>query len=345
MSVLTSESGGVETGHPMGRRHISVMTQAWPIAGHFTIARGSRTQAIVVTASISADGYTGRGECTPYARYGETPESVTAQIEAMSDFIASGGNRDELIEAMPAGAARNALDCALWDLEAKTSGVPAHVLAGLDRLSPVTTAFTISLGSPEQMAKDTQAASARPILKIKLGGGADDPARISAVRQAAPDAILIVDANEGWTPETLQRNLDACLAADVACIEQPLPATDDAALRACDHAIPLCADESAHGIETLDRVAAHYDMINIKLDKTGGLTAALKLIEAAKARDLGVMVGCMLGSSLAMAPAFLLTPSARFVDLDAPLLLAKDCEPGMTYQGSLIYPPIARLWG
>ena len=329
----------------MTRRTIGTAVQSWPVAGSFTIARGSRTEAVVVSVSLEEDGFEGHGECTPYARYGETPQTVLAQIEAVAGLIEEGCSRAGLLTAMKAGAARNALDCALWDLEAKKSGVPAHVLAGIDRLSPVTTAFTISLGSPQRMAADAAAASERPILKIKLGGGDDDPARIAAVREAAPDATLIVDANEGWTPDTLIRNLDACRDAGVDCVEQPLPANADDALFGLDHEVPLCADESAHGIEELDRLAALYDMINIKLDKTGGLTGALQLVSAAKAHDLGIMVGCMLGSSLAMAPAFLLTPWSRFVDLDAPLLLAKDREPGMRYEGSIVYPPSRSLWG
>ena len=329
----------------MVRRTIGTAIQSWPVAGSFTIARGSRTEAVVVLVSIAEDGFEGHGECTPYARYGETPQTVLAQIETVVDLIEQGGSREDLMAALKPGAARNALDCALWDLEAKKAGVPAHVLAGIDRLSPVTTCFTISLGSPAKMASDAAAASDRPILKIKLGGGADDPVRIAAVREAVPDATLLVDANEGWTPDTLLKNLDACLDAGVDCVEQPLPANADDALFGLDHKVPLCADESAHGIEELDRLAALYDMINIKLDKTGGLTSALKLVEAARAHELGIMVGCMLGSSLAMAPAFLLTPSARFVDLDAPLLLAKDREPGMHYEGSLVYPPSRALWG
>lgn len=329
----------------MARRTIGTAVQSWPVAGSFTIARGSRTEAIVVSVTLEEDGFIGHGECTPYARYGETPQSVLAQIETASELIEQGGTRAALLEVMKAGAARNALDCALWDLEAKKSGVPAHVLAGIDRLSPVTTAFTISLGAPRKMAADAAAAADRPILKIKLGGGDDDPARIAAVREAVPDATLIVDANEGWTPDNLIRNLDACLDAGVDCVEQPLPAATDDALFGLDHQVPLCADESAHGIEELDRLAALYDMINIKLDKTGGLTGALQLVQAAKQHELGIMVGCMLGSSLAMAPAFLLTPWARFVDLDAPLLLAKDREPGMRYEGSLVYPPSRALWG
>lgn len=329
----------------MVRRTIGTAIQSWPVAGSFTIARGSRTEAVVVSVSIAEDGFEGHGECTPYARYGETPQTVLAQIETVVDLIEQGGSREDLMAALKPGAARNALDCALWDLEAKKAGVPAHVLAGIDRLSPVTTCFTISLGSPAKMASDAAAASDRPILKIKLGGGADDPVRIAAVREAVPDATLLVDANEGWTPDTLLKNLDACLDAGVDCVEQPLPANADDALFGLDHKVPLCADESAHGIEELDRLAALYDMINIKLDKTGGLTSALKLVEAARAHELGIMVGCMLGSSLAMAPAFLLTPSARFVDLDAPLLLAKDREPGMHYEGSLVYPPSRALWG
>jgi L-alanine-DL-glutamate epimerase-like enolase superfamily enzyme len=326
-------------------RHLTTARETFPIAGAFTIARGSRTEAVVVTAAIEEAGKTGRGECVPYARYGETPETVIGQIEAVRGLIESGIDRRALADAMAPGAARNALDCALWDLEAKRAGVPVHVLAGLARIAPATTCFTISLGSPEAMAEAARAASHRPILKIKLGGGDADPDRIAAVRRAAPDATLVVDANEGWRPDDLARQFAACAAAGVALIEQPLPAGEDGILADVERPTPLCADESVHGLDTLDEVARLYDAVNVKLDKTGGLTAALELVQAAGARGLGVMVGCMVGTSLAMAPAMLLTPSARFVDLDGPLLLARDRQPSLRYEGSIVHPPDPALWG
>jgi L-alanine-DL-glutamate epimerase-like enolase superfamily enzyme len=326
-------------------RILEVRTERFPIAGAFTIARGSRTEAVVVTAVIGEGAARGWGECVPYARYGETPESVVAQIEVARALVEAGGGRHDLLQALPAGAARNALDCALWDLEAKLTGVPAHVTAGLARLAPATTCYTISLGEPDAMAAAAAKAAERPILKIKLGGGEADPARIAAVRKAAPDAVLVVDANEGWRAADLPRQVEACAEAGVALIEQPLPAGEDDALAATPRLIPLCADESAHGIESVGRVAGLYDAINVKLDKTGGLTAALDLVDAAAARGLGVMVGCMVGTSLAMAPAMLLAPRARFVDLDGPLLLQHDREPGLRYEGSTVFPPQPGLWG
>ncbi len=222
--------------------------------------------------------------------------------------------------------------------------MPAYQLAGLDRLSPVTTAFTISVGTPEVMAKAAEAAQARPLLKIKLAGDGD-PARIAAVRIAAPDSALIVDANEAWTPDNLQANLDACAKANIRLVEQPLPADADGALATIEHVVPLCADESAHDRHGLEALRARYDLINIKLDKTGGLTEALALASAAEALGFGLMIGCMVSSSLAMAPAFLLTPRARFVDLDGPLLLAQGRTNGLRYEGSLLYPPTPALWG
>lgn len=326
-------------------RTLAVAVESFPIAGTFTIARGSRTEAVVVTATIEDGPARGRGECVPYARYGESVDSVVAQIEAARAFVEEGGDRHALLAHMPAGAARNAIDCALWDLESKIAGVPAHVLAGLDRIAPATTCFTISLGAPEAMREAAVKAADRPILKVKLGGGADDPARIAAVRQGAPEALLVVDANEGWREDDLARQLAACHHEGVALVEQPLPAADDAALAAFNSPIPLCADESAHGIDHLAAVAERYDAINIKLDKTGGLTAALELARAARAAGLDIMVGCMVGTSLAMAPATLLTPFARYVDLDGPLLLARDREHGLRYEGGLVFPPSPALWG
>ena len=324
---------------------LGIAVERWPLAGVFTIARGSRTEAVVVVVTLARDGATGHGECVPYARYGETVEGVVAAIEAARALLEGGADRSDVAAAMPPGAARNAVDCALWDLEAKMAGVPAHVLAGIDRIAPVTTCYTISLGTPDAMADAAARAAGRPILKIKLGGGADDPARLAAVRDAAPDSLLLVDANEGWTPDTLARNFEACARADVALVEQPLPAAGDAALDGTRWPVPVCADESAHGLDTLPAVARRYQAINVKLDKTGGLTAALALTAAARAEGLAVLVGCMVGTSLSMAPAMLLTPQARFVDLDGPLLLARDRPDGLRYEGSIAHPPTRALWG
>lgn len=326
-------------------RSLSVAIERFPIAGRFTIARGSRTEAVVVTAMITQDGKVGRGECVPYARYGETVEDVAANIEALAERITAGLGRTALQDALPPGGARNALDCALWDLEAKLAGVPAHVAAGIDRLRPVTTAYTISLDEPALMAEAAGKAAHRPILKIKLGAPEGDPARIEAVRRAAPDATLIADANEGWTEDNVVLHLEACAAAGFVLIEQPLRAGEDAILGEIPHPVPICADESVHDRNDLAHLAGRYDAINIKLDKAGGLTEALALAEEARRRGFAIMVGCMLGSSLAMAPAMLLTPRARFVDLDAPLLLARDRELGLVYTDSLVAPPSPALWG
>jgi len=326
-------------------RRLSIAVERFPIAGRFVISRGSRTEAVVVTARLEEDGAAGWGECVPYARYGETVEGVVAAIEALRPRIEAGIDRVALQDAMPAGAARNAVDCALWDLEAKRAGVPAMTLAGIDRLRPATTAYTISLGTPEEMAQATRKAADRPILKIKLGAPEGDLERIRAVREAAPDATLIADANEGWIADRLASHLKACADAGFALVEQPLPAGADEALADVERPVLVCADESAHDRRNLERIAALYDAINIKLDKTGGLTEALATAAAAQERGLAIMVGCMVGTSLAMAPAMLLTPRARFVDLDGPLLLARDREGGLVFEGSVIHPPQPGLWG
>ncbi|GJE03935.1 L-Ala-D/L-Glu epimerase [Methylobacterium isbiliense] len=323
---------------------LDVAVERWPIAGRFTIARGSRTEAVVVVARITDGRVTGQGECVPYARYGETVEGVRDLIAAQGEAIAAGAGQQDLLARMKAGAARNALDCALWDFEAKTRGVRAHDLAGLPAPAPATTAYTLSLGTPEEMEAAARAAAHRPLLKVKLGG-AGDPARIAAVRRGAPDSRLIVDANEAWRPDTLQANLAACAAAGVGLIEQPLPAGDDAPLEDIARTIPLCADESLHDRAGLDVLAGRYDAINIKLDKAGGLTEALLLARAARERGLSIMVGCMVGTSLAMAPAMLLSGFADYVDLDGPLLLARDREPGLRFEGSIVHPPEPALWG
>ncbi|MGN7122957.1 N-acetyl-D-Glu racemase DgcA [Methylorubrum thiocyanatum] len=323
---------------------LTVAVERFPIAGAFTISRGSRTEAVVVVATLEEGGMRGRGECVPYARYGESVESVAAALEEQTGWIAGGGSRFDLADRMKPGAARNALDCALWDFEAKRTGRPAHGLAGLSAPAPVTTAYTLSLGDPEAMEEAARNAAHRPLLKVKLGGEGD-PERIAAVRRGAPDSRLIVDANEAWRAETIEQNLAACAAANVGLIEQPLPAGDDGLLAEIDRTIPICADESLHDRAGLDALAKRYDAINIKLDKAGGLTEALKLAHEARARGFEIMVGCMVGSSLAMAPAMLLAHHAAYVDLDGPLLLARDREPGLRYEGSTVYPPLPDLWG
>ena len=327
---------------------LKVTAERWPIAGSFTISRGAKTEAVVVVVELGDGRMTGRGECVPYARYGESIDTVTAALEAMHATLANGLTRFSLQAAMPPGAARNALDCAFWDLEAKQRGRPVHELAGLPAPRPLTTAFTISLADPSIMAEAAARASGRPLLKIKLGGDGShggDPARIAAVRAAAPQATLIVDANEGWTNETLAANLDACAAAGVVLVEQPLPEGHDEALAGLHRPIPLCADESVHDRGSLMALVGKYDAVNIKLDKTGGLTEALAMAEAATAQGFAIFAGCMVATSLSMAPAVLLAQTARFVDLDGPLLLARDRDNGLRYEGSLIHPSVPALWG
>ena len=326
-------------------RTLTLSIDRFPIAGAFTIARGSRTEAVVVTAAISENGAVGRGECVPYPRYGETVEGVAATIEALRPQIEAGLTREALQGLMPPGAARNAVDCALWDLDAKRSGIRAHITAGLTRWPPATTAYTISLGPPDAMAAAAAKAADRPILKVKFGAPDGDLDRIRAVRRAAPQSTLIADANEGWTEENLERHLAACAEAGYALVEQPLPAGADEFLRKANRPVPILADESVHDRAGLDRLVGLYDVVNIKLDKTGGLTEALALADAAEARGFSLMIGCMVGTSLAMAPAMVLAPRARFVDLDGPLLLARDREPGLRYEGSIVYPPEPALWG
>ena len=324
---------------------LKVAIEAWPIAGSFTISRGSKTQADVVVVELRNGEYRGRGECTPYPRYGETADGVAAAIEALRQPLLDGLDRAGLQRLLPGGAARNGLDCAFWDLEAKQSGRPAHVLAALPAPRPVNTAYTISLGTPDAMAQAARAAAARPLLKIKLGSGDEDPARIRAVRNAAPAVELIVDANEGWTPENLAANLAACAEVGVTLIEQPLPAADDSAVAAVAHPIPICADESVHDRATLTRLKGKYEAVNIKLDKAGGLTEALALADEAGRLGFAIMVGSMVATSLAVAPAMLLAQRARVVDLDGPLLLAKDRPDGLRFEGSRMYPPEPTLWG
>ncbi len=322
---------------------LTCAVERFPIAGTFTIARGSKTEAAVVVAELTEGSHTGRGECVPYARYGESVEGVRDLIASLAPEIAGGLDRAGLQQRLPPGAARNALDCAFWDLEAKRQGTTVAELIGLAAPRPLVTAYTLSLDAPEAMAR-AAAATPRPLLKLKLGAPGD-PERLAAVRAAAPESRLIVDANEGWTADILPGMLAACAAAGVELVEQPLPADADAALAEIPHAVPLCADESVHAREGLAALRARYDAINIKLDKTGGLTEALALADAAEQLGFSLMVGCMLATSLAMAPALLVAQRAQVVDLDGPLLLARDRVPGLTYEGALAYPPSPDLWG
>ena len=323
---------------------LSVSIERFPIAGSFVIARGAKTEASVVVAALEADGLRGRGECVPYGRYGESIESVCDAMESVRPAIEAGAGRIDLQRLLGRGAARNALDCALWDLEAKRRGVRVCELAGLAPPVRLITAFTISLGTPEGMAAAARAAHGRPLLKLKLGG-AGDTQRLAAVRAAAPDARLIADANESWSEQDLIANLEACAEHGVALIEQPLPAGEDAILAKIAHPVPICADESCHDRADLAALRDRYEAVNIKLDKAGGLTEALALVAAAERHGFDVMIGSMVGTSLGVAPALLLAGKAKFVDLDGPLLLAKDRPGGLLYEGSLVHPPEPALWG
>jgi len=327
-------------------RRLSVTVERWPLAARFTISRGSKTEAVVVRCEIREGEVRGQGECVPYPRYGETPEGVCDTIDALRGEIEAGLDRDALQERLPAGAARAAVDCALWDLEAKRVGVPVWRLAGLREPQPLVTAYTISLGAPDAMREATQRAADRPVLKIKLGGGdGRDGERIAAVREAAPNARLFLDANEGWDEASIRVEMLRAAAVRAAVVEQPLPADRDAALKLLPRPVPVCADESAHDASGLAALAGRYDYVNLKLDKTGGLTEGLRFLREARAQGFGVMVGCMVGTSLSMAPALLLAQEAEFVDLDGPLLLASDRENGLRYEGSLVHPPASTLWG
>jgi L-alanine-DL-glutamate epimerase-like enolase superfamily enzyme len=323
---------------------LGIAVETWPLAGRFTISRGSKTEARVVVVTIEADGVRGHGECVPYARYGESIESVTAQIEAERAALERAPDRAALQRRMKPGAARNAVDCALWDLEAKRTGRRVWEIAGLPAPKPLETAYTLSLGSTGEMGAAARAAADRPLLKLKLSGPGDLE-RVRAVREGAPKARLVVDANEAWTPAIFTELSPALRELRVELIEQPLPAGADEALASLPHPVPVCADESCHDRAGLKGLVGRYDAVNIKLDKTGGLTEALAMVAAAQEAGLAIMVGCMVGTSLSMAPALLAGQSARWVDLDGPLLLAKDRVPGLAYHGSRVDPPAATLWG
>jgi L-Ala-D/L-Glu epimerase len=325
-------------------RRLIIRRESFAIAGTFTISRGSKTAAELVLVEIEEGDKRGRGECVPYARYGESNEGVIAAIEGLRGRLEAGLGRDELQGLLPAGAARNAVDCALWDLAAKQAGRPVWQLAGLSQPRDLVTAYTLSLDSVENMAAAARAQAARPVLKLKLAGPGDLD-RVRAVHANAPGARLIVDANEAWTAASYAELAPQLKPLGVELIEQPLPADADAPLAGLVRPVPVCADESCHDRASLARLAGRYDAINIKLDKTGGLTEALALKRAAEAAGYRVMVGCMVATSLAMAPAALVAQGAAFVDLDGPLLLAHDRTPGLAYSGSEIAPPEAALWG
>ena len=318
---------------------ISVKAETFKLAQVFTISRGSRTEAEVITVRITKDGVIGWGECVPYARYGETIDTVSSQIKSLGEIT-----RIDLSEALPAGAARNAVDCALWDLEAKSTGMRVSDIIGLGSLHPEVTAYTLSLDQPKLMEIQAKRNSFRPLLKIKLGTP-DDMPRLEAVRRGAPKSRIIVDANEGWSAEIYSDLAPHLVRLGVELVEQPLPASEDDALLGLDRPLPVCADESCHESSSLKSMKGKYDYANIKLDKTGGLTEALKLRQAAREAGYGIMVGCMVGSSLAMAPATLVAQGAAFTDLDGPLLLAEDRDKALKFNSDGIHPPVPALWG
>jgi L-alanine-DL-glutamate epimerase-like enolase superfamily enzyme len=321
-------------------RIVEAVAEAWPLAQPFIIARGAKTQAKVVVVRVSDGTNVGRGEAVPYSRYAETVEGALLALRAIDGPI----DRQQACQMLPAGAARNALDCALWDLEAKRAGLRAWTLAGLPEPRPVRTAYTLSLDAPAAMARAARAVPHLGLLKLKLGG-TGDPDRLAAVRAARPDARLIADANEAWSPEMLGPFLAAAAEAGVELIEQPLPADADEALARTERAVPVCADESAHTSRDLDGLVDKYDAVNIKLDKTGGLTEAFALARAARTAGFRIMVGSMVATSLAVAPALLVAQGADWVDLDGPLLLARDREPGLAIADGWISPPSPELWG
>ena len=319
---------------------ITVTPDTFKLAQVFTISRGSRTEAKVLTVRVSQNGVTGWGECVPYARYGETLDSVTAEIQGLTLPLTRAG----LQEMLPAGAARNAVDCAIWDLEAKQTGNRVWQLAGIVRPGPEITAYTLSLDTPENMQMAAAKNAFRPLLKIKLGTS-DDMVRLEAVRAGAPKSRIIVDANEGWTAEIYSELAPHLVRLGVQMVEQPLPAEADDMLAEIERPLPVCADESAHDRSTLMKLKGKYDIVNIKLEKTGGLTEALAMRDQAVAEGYGVMVGCMVGSSLAMAPAVLVAQGAMFTDLDGPLLLAEDRQNALKFDDHGVHPPDAALWG
>ncbi len=325
-------------------RELVVRAETWPIRGVFRISRGARTEARVVVVEVRDGALEGRGECVPYSRYGESVGSVTAQIEGQRDAIGAGLGRAALQDLLPGGAARNALDCALWDLEAKQAGRRVWELMGVPQPRPLEITYTISLGTPAEMAAQTREHADAPLLKLKLTGDGD-LGRVRAVREVAPRSRIITDANEAWTPRQYAELADSLAQLGVELIEQPLPAGEDGALADMEHPVPVCADESCHVASDVPSLADRYDFVNVKLDKTGGLTEALRVVRAAQEAGLGIMVGCMVGTSLGVAPATLLGFAARYADLDAPLLLAEDRRQGLRVEGSVLWPPDGEFWG
>ena len=324
-------------------RRVSVTVERFPLAREFRISRGAKTEAVVIVCAIEDGAVRGWGECVPYARYGESVDSVLAAIESVRRELEQGASRMDIDRLLPAGAARNAVDCALWDFEAKVSGKRVADLIYRSLPRPIETAYTIGIDEPGVMAEAARAAK-RSLLKIKVGT-AGDIDRIRAIHAAAGEARLILDANEGWTAENIGVQFDAAAAAGAVLVEQPLPKGADAILADIPHPVPICADESVHTTEDLEALCGRYDYVNVKLDKTGGLTEALRLVARAQELGLGVMVGCMVGTSLAMAPAVLLAQAAEFADLDGPLLLARDRPHGLVYDHSTVAPPTPDLWG
>ncbi len=323
---------------------LAVRHESFPLAATFTISRGSRTQADVVVVELSEGGATGRGECLPYPHYGESVAGVVAAIESLRGALARGLDRMGLQTALPPGAARNAVDCAFWDLEAKQAGCRVWDLLGRPAPRPVVTAYTLSFDTAENMGAAAAKAADRPLLKLKLAGP-DNVDRIAAVRAKAPRARIILDANEGWTPAIYADLAPHLAVLGIDLVEQPLPAGEDQALATMQRPVPVCADESCHDRASLEALVGLYDFINIKLDKTGGLTEALALKAAAEAHGLRIMVGSMVATSLSMAPALLVAQGAEVVDLDGPLLLAHDRSDGLRYDGSFVHPPVPALWG
>jgi L-alanine-DL-glutamate epimerase-like enolase superfamily enzyme len=322
---------------------IDAKEEVWPLKEVFRISRGSRTEAQVVFVTDSDGEHTGRGECVPIKRYNQSAASVLAQIESIQDF--GDLDRNKLQQLLPPGAARNALDCALWDLEAKRSGKRVWELANIPIVEQVATSFTISLDTPERMADAASAAAKLPILKLKLGGDEPDLARVKATREAAPSSRLIIDANESWSPEHYRKIVPALKELGVELIEQPFPADADEVLESLDHPIPICADESCHTTADLPRVKNRYEIVNVKLDKTGGLTEALRLCDCARESGFKLLIGCMVCTSLGIAPARLLASGAEWIDLDGPLLLARDREHRIPYENGNIGIPPSELWG
>lgn len=327
------------------KRNLAAYAETWPIRGNFAIARGAKTEAGVVVVQLESEGNAGKGECVPYGRYGESVKSVLEQIEAVRHFIESGAEHAEILAAMAPGAARNAVDCCLWDLDAKCHGGPVHQRICANPPRPVVTAMTISLGEPEEMALQARSNASRPLLKVKLGGGDSDAERMHAVATAAPDSGIILDANESWREDNFRHLMLEAASVGARLIEQPLPAGEDQILGRVPHPVPVCADESAHVTADLEALLDRYDCVNIKLDKTGGLTEAITMRDHAHSLGFSVMVGCMVSTSLSMAPAVLLAQDVEFVDLDGPLILARDRPHGLRYSNSIVSPPQSELWG